>query len=107
MEKVEKAIRHSNGDYSSDEDDDTEMKGGPTANNIEALLKSAQGAALAKMVNGVAKKVEDNIVKTITAAAATANGQSVGASPGSTNIKQVRRASGKLLSAKPVGTPPP
>lgn len=90
MNKVVEAMENITGNRYNPDDD---MKF-----DIGAVLEGTNGERISAMVVGVAKKIEDNILKTVTAAATTPD-QLPGkqTTPGSATIKQVRRASGKLL----------
>ena len=70
-------------------------------------MQGDHGAKIAVAVTKVAEKVESNVRKVV-AASATQQGQQQGGPavvPGSLTIKQVRRPSGKLHSAKNVAPP--
>ena len=66
--------------------------------NVGTVLKGEHGQRISAAVVEVARKVEDNVCRVVTAAV----NQAPSRVPGSLSIKQVRRASGKLLATKPV-----
>ena len=73
--------------------------------NMGAVLTGDYGARISAAVLNVAKKVEDNLG--LLTAAVTPNDQGKQAAvPGALTLKQVRKASGKLLAAKLVAAPP-
>lgn len=71
------------------------------------LMQGPHGSRITNAVVGVAGKVEENVAKYVTAAAATPTTPlKTPVTPGSATIKQVHRAQGKLLAANPVADPP-
>ena len=75
---------------------DSEMSG------VRAVLQGEHGTRIAVAVTKVAEKVERSVKEVCAAAATPAGRQSNSPVPGSLNIKQVRRPSGKLHAAKSV-----
>lgn len=102
MDKVVDVMKKVNGESDDDDDADFEMFVGPAPApappaDVEVSTATAHFATM----------VEDNVHKVITAAATpTLPKTSRSAVPGAAVIKQVRRASGKLLAAKRVADPP-
>ena len=86
-----------------EEDDDAGSTAGMA---VGAVLKGEHGARISAAVVGVAKKVESNVVPLLAAAAGSAGGKQQGSIPGALVIKQVRKATGKLLAAKRVADTP-
>ena len=67
--------------------------------NVGAVLQGEHGACIATAVVKVAQKVEKGVRRIVAVAATPGNQARASAIPGSCTIKQVRRASNKLLSA--------
>lgn len=69
---------------------------------VEAVLQGDHGARISVAVVKVAQKVESAVNRIVTAATTTPSTPYSSSVPGACAIKQVRRASGKLVAAKPV-----
>lgn len=96
MANIAKALQHISGVSDDDAASDTGMK-------VGAVIKGEHGVRIAAAVVDVAKKVEDNVALLAATATPVDGDQPV---QGALTIKQVRRATGKLLAAKTVATPP-
>ena len=70
---------------------------------VTPVMSEQENARVTAAVAHVAKKIEDQVRIVVTTAAASPDSDHT---PGSATIKQVRRASGKMLAAKSVATPP-
>ena len=70
---------------------------------VSPIMSEEENVRVTAAVANVAKKIEDQVRRVVTAAAASPDSDHT---PGSATIKQVRRASGKMLAAKSVATPP-
>ena len=70
---------------------------------VTPVMSEQENARVTAAVAHVAKNIEDQVWRVVTAAAASPDSDHT---PGSAIIKQVRRAAGKMLAAKSVATPP-
>ena len=70
---------------------------------VSPIMSEAENVRVTASVAHVAKKIEDQVRRVVTAAAASPDSDHT---PGSATIKQVRRAAGKMLAATSVATPP-
>lgn len=99
--EVARVLEKINGESDSDDDDDASAQG--STKMVTPVMSEDETVRVATAVAHIAKTIEENVRKVVTAAAAAPESS---ATPGSATIKQVRRASGKMLAAKSVASPP-
>ena len=113
LERVSQALDKLSGKDKEDSDDD-DIPLAAMYQRINKALKQEDtqmssatvltlSDALKTSVNKVASKIEEALPKVLSAAPSATP---IGQPNGSATIKQVRKAVGKLLSAKPVAQPP-
>jgi len=100
--EVARVLEKINGESDSDDDDDDASAQGSTK-MVTPVMSEDETVRVATAVAHIAKTIEENVRKVVTAAAAAPESSTT---PGSATIKQVRRASGKMLAAKSVASPP-